>query len=325
MKFRKTVKYVLYNLLVVGIALILMEILVRFFLPQIQPQGTDRFILNETEYGNPVGLKPNSTGISNGKLVEVDKYGFRSTSVTIDTSKICWLFLGDSVTMGIGVDGDSTFAGILQNKFENINILNPSVIGWSVNEYLTAAKFFIVENRYNFKLSEVVLFYCLNDLYTGDLALEMPGGDIRTIFGDALRFLRMNSRLYIFIKNVFSDRSKAYFEYDNQFYNNTNELLTNAVKKINDINSVCADKGIKFIVVILPYEFQLRKECLLTPHKFISDKLNSLRIKNYSAIDFFKKELPSREYYLYADGIHFSGKGHRVLADSLERILNIYP
>jgi hypothetical protein len=35
-----------------------------------------------------------------------------------------WLLLGDSVTMGIGIDNDSTFAGIMDKSFRDVNRIN---------------------------------------------------------------------------------------------------------------------------------------------------------------------------------------------------------
>ena len=90
-----------------------------------------------------------SAGI--GKAIFPVTYGFRETSVKIDTTKKSWLILGDSVTMGIGAEADSTFAGILHSSLDSINILNPSIIGYNNIDYLNVYKYFVIEKKNDFK------------------------------------------------------------------------------------------------------------------------------------------------------------------------------
>ncbi len=317
MKFKKIVLFSLYNILVVIILLIISEFTIRIFATRIQPQGTSENLIIEDEYYNSTGLTPNSEGLSNGKIVTVDKYGCRKNNSPVDTSKNSWLFLGDSVTMGIGVDNDSTFSAIVQNKVSNINILNPSTIGWSVYDYKNVLRYFINEKHNNLKIKKVFLLYCLNDLYNSEVGKEMPGGSAREFFGDFLRYFRLNSRLYIFLKNLFSDRAKAYFEYDKQFYNSTNPEFNKALNIIEGIDSFCIKNKINFIVIILPYEYQLRRgDKVDQPQQLLIDDLEAKSIKTYNMLNLFTKIPKNKKLlYLYADGIHFSNRGHRLAAD----------
>ncbi|MEO8398543.1 MAG: SGNH/GDSL hydrolase family protein [Ignavibacteriaceae bacterium] len=321
MNYKKIAFFSAYNIIVVLFMIIIFELIIRFFVPEIQPQGTSEKILKENRYFTSIGLNPNSNGFSNGANVSVNKFGFRNNNIPIDTSKESWLFLGDSVTMGIGVEDDSTFSAIIQRKFSNINILNPSAIGWSVNDYKNAAKYFITKNENNLKISKIFIFYCLNDLYNSEISKEAPGEYLRENFGSLLRYIRLNSRLYIFLKNLFSDRSKAYFEYDKQFYNPNNPEFENAIKTIISIDSLCARKKIQFIFVSLPYEYQLRgKGNSKQPQQLIIGRLLSENILTYNMFNFFsekalQKAVGSKSLFLYYDGIHFSNLGHRFAAD----------
>ncbi len=314
MNFKKIVLISLYNIVAVILLLIITEFAVRIFVPRIQPQGTSENLIKEDEYYNSTGLTPNSEGISNGKIVTVDKYGFRKNSVPIDTTKNSWLFLGDSVTMGIGVDNDSTFSALVQNRISNINILNPSTIGWSVYDYKNVLRYFINEKHNNLKIKKVFLFYCLNDLYNSKLGKEMPGSTARVFFGDFLRYFRLNSRLYILLKNLFSDRAKAYFEYDREFYNSNNPEYKNALHLLYNIDSHCNKNKIDFVFVMMPYEYQLRSGVNSEQPQLLL--INDLKRKNIKILDIFKpfskKTLDKKSLYLYADGIHFSNIGHRV-------------
>ncbi len=319
MKFKKISFIILYNILVVLFLLLISEGLIRLFDDKIQPQGTSEDLIKDNEYYSSFGLSPGAVGISNGKIVNVDKNGFRKSSIEVDTSKDSWLFLGDSVTMGIGVENDSTFAAIINKKLPEINILNPSTIGWSVYDYENVVKYFLANKASKFRIKKVFIFYCLNDLYDSEINKKMPGGEFRKFFGDFLRTIRLNSRLFIFIKNIFSDRPKAYFEYDKQFYNTTNTVFVKAIKSITEINSLCEKSGVDFIFTALPYEYQLRRKTnSQNPQQLIVNKLTSERIKAYNLSNkYFNKNIDSKLLYLYSDGIHFSNYGHKLIAEFL--------
>ncbi len=317
MKFKKLVLFSIYNIIVVLILLIISELFIRIFIPRIQPQGTSENLIKDNEYFNSTGLTPNSDELSNGKIVSVDKYGFRKSGLPVDTSKNSWLFLGDSVTMGDGVDNDSTFSAIVQKEITNVNILNPSTIGWSVYDYKNVLRYFIIKKHNNLKINKVFIFFCLNDIYNSQLVKGIPRSSLREFIGDFLRYIKLNSRLYIFLKNIISDKAKAYFEYDTQFYSPNNGEYKKALSTLLNIDSLCIANEIGFEVVILPYEYQLRKNHKYEqPQKLLLDDLRSNNIKAYNLFNTFASNpIDKKLLYLYADGIHFSNLGHRLAAN----------
>jgi len=325
LSLKKGIFFFFYNTIVVCVFILIGEFIVRLFVPSIQPQGSDRKLFEENRYYNSIGLAPLSKGYSNGKLVGVDQYGFRVTSQKIDTSKNSWLLIGDSVTMCIGVESDSTFAGLIQKKEKNINILNPSVLGWGVYDYYNAVKYFIIKEKNKLKIDRAIIFYCLNDLYSNQ-PNEEELSEIKNQFENILRFLRINSRLYIFLKNFISDRSKSYFEFEENFYLKNNKDFEKGIKVIKVINNYCNVENIDFVMIIVPYEYQLRKNNLQFkfPQEKIKDALKDYNIKFYDSFDFFKSsKILSKKLFLYADGIHLSNSGHKLLAEYVQRILNL--
>lgn len=317
-RLKKISIIVLYNIAAVILLFGLAEVVVRITLPQITPSGTDYNLMVDSLYYDSAGLKPNSSGYTNGAFIQVDQYGFRKTKIPVDTSKISWLLLGDSVTMGLGVESDSTFAAILQQKMQGVNILNPSLIGYSVKDYENLFKYF-TEKRKELKIKKVIVFYCLNDIYSGEISqVEEPGGKVRKYFGGIIRQLRNKSRLYQFLKNLLTDRPKDYYLYDEQFYREGNPLLINTVNTFKRMNLESQKSGMEFIVILLPYEYQLRSSdpALNTPQKLMQEKLgqDSITVFNpFSGINISN----SKDLYLYGDGIHFSNKGHRVVAEGV--------
>ncbi|OQX95362.1 hypothetical protein B6I21_05800 [candidate division KSB1 bacterium 4572_119] len=292
------------------------EGITRLLLPQIKPQGTDKNLIVDNMYYNSHGLKSLSSGYSNGALVKIDQYGFREFKTKVDTTKKSLLLLGDSVTMGIGVEADSTFAGRLQSELDSVNILNPSVVGYAIEDYENLAKHFIVKEGNKLNISKIFVCWCLNDLYFHVPDFETPGGSLRYLFGDLLKFIRTRSRFYMFVKTQFFDRPKTYYLFDEKFYSTEKEEFIQSIRKIESIKNLCQIHQIEFEILLLPYEYQIRnaESILDQPQKLMKDKLAERGVKVLDAANYLaKRKVNSTQLFLYGDGIHFSDAGHRLI------------
>lgn len=298
---------------------LVLETFVRLFYPEIPAYGTSKELYAERVYGGSSGLAAGKSGYSMGAPVNVSQYGFRSCSVEIDTSKKNWLLIGDSVTMGIGVKADSTFAGILQSRTDSLNILNASLLGYKIEDYLNVFKTLVIEKSQALKIERVSIFWCLNDIYTDVADVEIPGGKIRYLLSDFLMFIRIHSRSYQFLKALVFDRAKSYYRFDAQFYDQENKSFKNAVQRFEKIQLYCNAANISFDVILLPYEYQLRKnsEDNFQPQKLMRGALRKLNIKTLNPLTKVANGLRSKDLYLFGDGIHFSNTGHRLIAGYL--------
>lgn len=316
-RFRKLFVILAFNVSVASLLFVLCEFVVRWAAPFILPQHTDRQLFQDNVYGTSEGLRPLAVGYSNGAEVRVDKYGFRSCSIPVDTSKRSWLLIGDSVTEGIGVAADSTFAGILQKHSDIINVLNASVVGHDLTDYENVVNALIVDKRHKLKIDRVTLLYCLNDIYRGISEFDTPGGSLRSVFGDALRYVRSHSRFYLLIKALLFDRARSYYEFDRKFYTPNTEDFKLATDAIVGINSTCRQQGVAFEVVLLPYEFQVRSgtEDLFFPQNILTASLESSGVTVFDPSGYMLNAVQdSDELYLFGDGIHFSATGHGQIA-----------
>ena len=314
---KRIFKLISYNLLVIIFLLLILEFTIRLIHPEIKSQGTDKNLIIENAYSYSPGLKPNSEGISNGAELKTNQFGFRECSIPFDTSKSSWLLIGDSVTMGLGVESDSTFPAIIQMKENNINILNASMFGYSLQDYMNEFYHFI-QLKNKLKIKKLSILWSLNDIYLGKInQYEMPGGGIRYLFNNILTWFRWNSRFYTFLKSEFSDRPKLYFEYDNSFYTERNPLFQKSIDSLKLISSICKNEGIDFNIIILPYEFQLRKNISeAQPQKLLKEYLDKDSIKVLDPLPYLRlKNIQSNKLYLFGDGIHFSDSGHRLIAE----------
>ncbi|MCF8302050.1 MAG: SGNH/GDSL hydrolase family protein [Bacteroidales bacterium] len=312
-------KLVLINALILIAVIGLMETAIRLFYPDIRLQGIDNDLVTDGVYGSTPGLKPNVSGEAMDRTVTTNQWGFRSTGRMPDTSRKSKLLLGDSVTLGVGVEDDSTFPAILQDHYEEFNLLNASFAGYAVNDYHNIVKH--LANNNNYKIDEVVLFYCLNDLYLE--SNNEPALSKNKWIGRVFRFLKTHSYFYIWLKGIFFDRPETYFHYDLQFYKHPSKAFNQALQTIKQIKMRCMQAGWDFSIVLLPYEYQLRetKDSLRgLPQKKLIQYFDNENIKVYDPVNYLKaKPIEPSAAYLFADGIHFSEKGHRLLAEYLRK------
>ncbi|MGB5530801.1 MAG: SGNH/GDSL hydrolase family protein [Ignavibacteriaceae bacterium] len=321
---KKTFKIISWNILVVILLLSLLEAIVRIIFPEIQLSGLDRRILEPNVYSTSVGLKKNSVGKSNGVLKQVGENGFwEYTSKKKGTARKI-LILGDSATMGIGVENDSTFVGLLNLNFKDDEFFNASLIGYSSQDYLNVVRSLIQLRENELGITDVYIFWCLNDIYSNlpDLNSPETKNDYIQIITD---FLVRNSKLYHLLKNTLSDRPRAYFDYDKQFYFSENKQLEKSLLNIEQITELLDSTKTNIQLFLLPYEYQIRNyndTNIFHPQRTFKQMLRAskLTVTDCSAA-FNQSGLNSYQFYLYGDGIHFSKTGHRVLAKYIAKAL----
>lgn len=313
---KKVLIFVLPIFVATAIMLALLESTVRLFFPEINHQDTQLSLFQEGAFGKSAGWRPNSQGESFGETVLIDNQGFRKmrSPEKFDSS---WVVLGDSVTFGVGVKTEDTFVQLIQDQFPHVKLWNTSVVGYSLYNYKDVLDYFL---RHRSDIEKVIMFFCLNDIY-GNLALKPSHLNLK----DKVRsFLRRRSKLFMWLKNTFTDRSKAYAVHDIKLYSENRKELHDALDVLGDMNTALLKKGIDFLIIVLPYEYQLRaKEArYLAPQNMLLDYLSNKRIRSLSAYDYFSsKNVDSKKFYLYADPMHLSVYGHRMVFEFVQREL----
>ncbi|MGZ6250164.1 MAG: SGNH/GDSL hydrolase family protein [Syntrophales bacterium] len=303
--------YTSYLILSSLFLLIALEFAVRVFFPRINYQGVQRSLFLENKFGQTMGLVPNSSGEIFGKEIHTDEYGFRQMNTPTKYHK-SWLFLGDSVTFGAGIDTDQIFPQLIQNAFQDTKIWNTAVIGYSTPNYLDVVKAFLPDHH---EIEKIVLFFCLNDVY-GNLSLKFSVSTKERI----LSFLRSHSKLYSLVKKTVLDASKMYALYDIGLYKERNADIDEHLNAIVSIKSMADRLNIEFLVVILPYEYQLRVGGLKAPQVLLKDFFAKNNVKSVDLYEEFTP-LKSEDYFLYGDPMHLSTIGHKTVARKMIEIL----
>ena len=298
----------------------LFEIVIRWTHPEIPPLGTDAVLVQDSVYGSVPGLRRNASGRSNGALFRVDENGFLAYSGA-RSNRPAWLFLGDSVTMGIGVDPDDTFAGRLAESSPH-QVLNPSIIGYDVRDYQTLLQHFLRNRPASGGIERVSVFWCLNDVYPFLQNAGAPGGGVRRAAGPILRFAQRHLRFYQWLKQLATDRPLAYFLHDLQFYRSS--AVDSAASVLAEMHALARRHGMQFDVVLLPYQAQLRRdvEDATLPQDVMARALTRRGVPYLDLLPHLRSA-PGRpsSLYAYGDGIHFSARGHELIATHLRHRL----
>ena len=307
-------KRFLFTVLAVAVLLVLLEGLSRMVLNKIYNRKFDSSLIEDKKYYSTPGLKVNATGYVWGKPFRTDEFGCRKSPVPYSSKKKRWLFIGDSVTEGVGVDDSSTFAALIAKTVDSINIMNYSLIGYADFEYLQLLKNVLAKD--DSSTSRVTIFFCLNDVYGKRQNAEVPEMGRHGMLGKINGLLQNDYATYKLVKLFFYQKSDKYFQFDSRFYRPDDLLFERSMNYLKRCNEVCDSAGVKMDVVMLPYRSQLNNpdSNSRNPQNMVRDFCSSLQIPFADPIDFCSKGNNRKKLYLFADEIHFSEEGHKTIA-----------
>ena len=306
-------KRLIINIITVLLVLAVVEVVSNRILNEIYNRNFDHSLLDTYKYFTSPGLKENATGVVWGKSFHTDKEGRRKNKTAFDTKKKKWLFIGDSVTEGVGMDDTSTFSSLYAEEFKEYNICNYSLIGYSSSDYVNVLTSFL-KNDTTTEL--VTLFFCLNDIYGNAGTKDLPVMAKQNIQGKMNRLLQGTCATYKLIKLFFYQNSNRYYTYDLQFYKSGDPHFQAAMNDLHFCDSLCKTKNIYFNVVMLPYKSQLRDKNIV-PQQLVKEFCEKDSIDFSDASEYLSKQPDINSLYLFADEIHFSVKGHWAVAKFL--------
>jgi lysophospholipase L1-like esterase len=297
--------------------------------------GNSRHLFVADAYGASKGNAPNVEAVSFGALVYTDEYGFRVPKGGVpgdEDRHDAILLLSDSVGFGPGVDEPESFAGLLRARLPERRIYNASVIGYSTPDYRNVVEAFVPAHD---EVTGVVLVYCLNDVsaqsaqdidrYLKAKKEKAPERDIRetlrsfALLSGANEFLRSRSKLYLLLKHrLFATQLRSWKATLSLYGEERASDVERAASDIGEIAAFLEARDTPFLVVLSPFEYQLRKpedpETQI-PQRQLGDLLARKGVESVDARPFFDARVPSADYFLAYDPMHLSAEGHRVVAD----------
>lgn len=307
-------------LLILGIG----ELFCRVFL-DINLRKTSKEFMVVDASGRPVANAPNSQGVSFGTPVFSDSNGYRvPENYQYPQADKAILLLGDSVTFGVGVSEEKTFAGLLRASDSSIAVYNAAVNGFSVPDHLRTAELAL---RKHPEIKEVLLFYCLNDFREIGQSEEKPASAsglagmkraVAAAFSGMNEFLGPRSKLYVLITGLTTDPSRRYFEWDRSLMEAARSRTSEILEPIEKINELVKERNGSFVVFLNPYEFQLRKDGGdFSPQDRMIEYLKAKGIRYIDTRDSFRQLPRPSAAFLFADPMHLSELGHKVVFDQV--------
>jgi hypothetical protein len=321
------------------------ELVARLFLDNAAPRFIAPQLLQQNRFGESFGLAANQQGEVGGVTVQTDRNGFRydPNGPEFDSKLPTAAFLGDSVVFGNGVRSGRIFADLVagENRGQR-NIINISAPGWGIDHHIDVLDHYLLPNAEALNVEKVILVYSLNDVVNisgAELARveEKSSKDLGfttklrnnlksvQVFRSINQFTRRYSRLYLVFKKYVLDTPKVWFENDLVIYQSIEpgELED----KLRMVNARLEAKGIEFLVVIIPYEYQLRvaTEDVFKPQNMVEDMLSAMNVEFHDLRDPMLSHMREAEessgyFFLYADAMHLSPQGHAFVAgEILER------
>ena len=317
---RRAVGVVAANVVGVAVLLLVLEGAVRVARPDIQVAGSDQALFLDSAFvdgvGRTTGLRPGAVGQANGVAVRVDERGFHAYTGNgaLRDGAGTWLWLGDSVTFGVGVVQDSTVAGRIAAGQDTAAVLNPSVLGWGTADYRRRLEGALEDGL---RPDRVTLVWCLNDADPARPSAAGEVGGLESLTRKARARLNVHSRLYRWAKDAALDRPARYYEHDRRLYQDAR--LDSAWTDLEAVAAALEDAGVPLEVVVVPYEPQLRPGGDRGPQEVLIPRLRALGVPVLDLFGPFLEAGDPEGLYLWSDGIHLSSRGHAVAAAEIAR------
>jgi len=250
--------------------------------------------------------KSNASARLMGVWIRTNSDGFRDSEHSLASAgKKRIVFLGDSLTLGWGVENKDTFKKILEQQLSEK--ISTEIINTGTGNYNTEQEVnLFIEQGLKYKLDKVVVFYFIND------AEPTPKKSGLWFLGYS-RFLTLYwSRLHTLTGRW--NPSGGYRAYYSGLYADNKPGLERTKAAFLLLRNVCQENNILLQVVLLPELHELQTYPFAREHKLITDFLTSNSIDCLDLAPYFSTVEHPRELWVAKDDAHPNSKGHRLIA-----------
>lgn len=239
----------------------------------------------------------------------INSAGLRDDEDSLDNPEI--LMLGDSYTMGWGVEQNESFASIIENK------TNKKVLNAGISSYGTARQYLLLDRIQTEKLKYIILQYCDNDLNENKKYIEDPSEFSKLTNKQTKKMMAKHDRRSDYIPFRFTWNFFSYL-YAN-FTGNIETLPSDrfdefrmAMQLISLMEKKSPDTKIIFFEVVGAnkndphFEDTVRRVLLLPEFESLKNKITVLDLHPL---------LTSDDYFIVDN--HINQKGHKKIAESI--------
>lgn len=272
---------------------------------------------------------PNSEAFLYGVDLKINSYGFRDKEYSVEkpynTYRI--LVLGDSFTLGWGVQVEDSYSKVLERMLnEKIKGKKFEVINTALGNYNTQMEYeMLKEKGLAFKPDMVIVGYYPND---PELTVKFDINSIST-------FVKRHSYIYMFfwdritnLKAKINAGSKtgSYTGYVHSLYKNGFEGRRIMESSLNGIIGLSRQNNITPVVVVLPQFFgDLKSYEFSEVYPIISNITSKKGVLSIDMLPYFQS-YSTKEVIISAEDAHPNKLGHRIIAKAVyDKIISMLP
>lgn len=278
-----------------------------------------------TRYSNEVKIASDARTVhehrplSAARLMDVDvsinSDGLRDREYPIESSGAYrMIFLGDSLTFGLGVRREETFEYLLEERLNQegrVEILN-----FGIGNYNTAQQVALFARKgLKYAPDKVVVFYFIND------AEPTPQPSRWGLLGHSRLVTLYWSRVNIVLGRFMEGQS--FLRQYRDLYREDQPGWAAVRASFRSLQELCARNGIDLQVVLLPELHDLKSRPFRNEYAMVEDVLGGERIPSLDLTPSFSRldEDPLR-LWVALDDAHPNATAHRLIADFTEPFIS---
>lgn len=267
-------------------------------------------ILLKCDSKNPlIGHKhrPNTSARLMNATIQINSDGLRDQEYpTGKSDKYRIIFLGDSITLGWGVEREESFEYIHEKQ---LNKDYPTeIVNFGTGNYNTEQEVnLFLEKGLKYKPDEIVVFYFIND------AEITPKKSKWWFLGYSRLMTFYWSRMHACFNKLFPSRS--YSKYYSDLYKKDQKGWINAKMAFLQLRNICRNNNITLKVILVPELHKLDDYPFKEEHAKIAAFLEKNNIACFDLALLFVNCNNPMELWNAPDDAHPNEKAHRLIAE----------
>jgi len=297
--------------------LFLFEITLRATYPLYDNYNTEmwRYASESKQLSTFVGHEhvPNQVNLLYGVEIRTNSLGLRADQeyVVPKPDKVTRiLVLGDSITMGWGVEYENTYPRILEKLLNKDTTTKIEVINTGVGNYNSVAELATLKKFFYLNPDLIILGFYINDIEQISYPSQIS------------YWIKRNSYVYAFFKdrliNVeFRGRKDARNYYDSLYQDA--QLREKLKATLNEIMQFSDDRSIPFVFVNIPEFHQFAEYPFPEVNAFLEEEvLMDKNIKYINLLPVFQQEgIPPEELWVSLEDPHPNAQGQEIIAKTI--------